>query len=70
MNRQETLETTQWAFTIGVEPDDEEGGYVAHCPDLKGCWSQGETLEETLHNIADAIAGWLATHIEQEQGKV
>ncbi len=53
----------QWTFTVIVEPD-EEGGFVAHCPELKGCWSQGETLEETLHNVADAISGWLSARIE------
>ncbi len=33
----------------------EEGGYVASCPSLPGCHSQGETWEETLANIKDAI---------------
>ena len=52
-----------WSFTVVIEPD-EDGGYVAHCPELRGCWSQGETLDETLHNVADAIAGWLAARVE------
>ncbi|MCZ7624559.1 MAG: HicB family protein [Candidatus Methylomirabilota bacterium] len=33
----------------------EDGQYVAHCPALKSCWSQGKTREEALHNIREAI---------------
>jgi predicted RNase H-like HicB family nuclease len=54
-----------WAFTVVIEPDAEDGGYIVHCPDLKGCWSQGETIDEAMHNIVDAMSGWLATHIER-----
>lgn len=37
-----------------IEPD-ETGGYVASCPSLPGCHSQGETLEEAIANIREAI---------------
>ena len=33
----------------------EDGYFVAHVPSLKGCWSQGKTKEEALHNIREAI---------------
>lgn len=33
----------------------EDGYFVAHIPSLKGCWSQGKTKEEALHNIREAI---------------
>lgn len=33
----------------------EDGYIVAHCPALKGCWSQGRTEEEALKNIREAI---------------
>lgn len=45
-------------FKVILEPA-EEGGYVVHCPALKGCWSQGETVEEALENIKDAIEGYI-----------
>ena len=32
-----------------------DGFIVAHCPSLKGCWSQGKTEEEALKNIREAI---------------
>ena len=38
----------------------EEGGFSAFVPALKGCWSEGETEEEALENIRDAIREFLA----------
>lgn len=37
-----------------------EEGYSVYCPGLPGCWSQGETEEEALANIRDAISEYLA----------
>jgi predicted RNase H-like HicB family nuclease len=37
-----------------------EEGYSVSCPGLPGCWSQGETEEEALENIQDAIKEYLA----------
>jgi predicted RNase H-like HicB family nuclease len=39
---------------IVIEPG-EDGYYVAHCPALKSCWSQGKTREEALKNVREAI---------------
>jgi predicted RNase H-like HicB family nuclease len=39
----------------------EEGGYIISCPTLPGCVSQGETIEEALSMIKDAIAGYIAS---------
>jgi len=33
----------------------DEGGYFAFCPELQGCYTQGDTYEEALENIKDAI---------------
>ncbi|MCL5068947.1 MAG: type II toxin-antitoxin system HicB family antitoxin [Thaumarchaeota archaeon] len=38
---------------------DEDGAYVATCPSLPGCISQGKTRKEALTNIKDAINGYL-----------
>ena len=38
---------------------DEEGIFVAECPSLPGCISQGKTRKEALQNIKDAIKGYL-----------
>lgn len=37
----------------------EDFGYVAHCPAIPGCHSQGKTIEEAIENIKDAIRGCL-----------
>ena len=38
---------------------DEEGVFVAECPSLPGCVSQGKTRSDALKNIKDAIQGYL-----------
>lgn len=40
-------------FTIIVERDAD--GYMAYCPQLQGCYAQGDTYEEVLINIEDVI---------------
>jgi predicted RNase H-like HicB family nuclease len=45
-------------YTVILEPE-EGGGYHAFCPALRGCHSQGDTLEEALANIREAIQAYL-----------
>ncbi|OGQ51597.1 MAG: hypothetical protein A3J24_00910 [Deltaproteobacteria bacterium RIFCSPLOWO2_02_FULL_53_8] len=49
---------------VVITPD-EDGGFVAECPSLPGCISQGETREETIKNITEAIKGYIAA-LEQD----
>ena len=42
-----------YRFAIVVEKD--KDGYFAYCPELQGCFTQGETFEEVIENIKDAI---------------
>lgn len=42
-----------------------EEGYSVSCPALPGCWSQGETEEDALENIKDAIEDYLFVLNEQ-----
>jgi len=44
-----------------------EYGYDAHCPALSGCHSQGDTEEEAMENIKDAISTYL--HMIEEETK-
>jgi predicted RNase H-like HicB family nuclease len=37
----------------------EEGGYWAEVPALPGCITEGDTIEEVMANLKDAIEGWL-----------
>lgn len=41
----------------------EEGGFWAEVSALPGCASQGETMDELIANIREAITGWLAADI-------
>lgn len=41
-------------FKVILEPD-ETGGYVVSCPSLPGCYTEGNTVEEALKNIKEAI---------------
>lgn len=45
-----------------------EEGYSVNCPALPGCWSQGETEEEALDNIRDAIREYLEVVEDLTQG--
>ena len=45
-------------FRVLIEPD-EDGVFVAECPVLPGCVSQGKTRDEAITNIQDAIQGYL-----------
>jgi len=45
---------------------DEEGWYVAECPAIPGCVSQGKTLEEALINIREAVQ--LCLEVRKEKG--
>jgi len=46
-------------YKVKLEKTDE--GYAIWCLGLPGCWSQGQTEEEALENIKDAIQTYLAT---------
>jgi predicted RNase H-like HicB family nuclease len=45
-------------YTVIIEKG-RESGYVAHCPALKGCASQGADKEEVLDNIKEAITAYI-----------
>ena len=43
---------------------DDGGGFAASVPNLPGCMSGGETPEEALRNVGEAIDAWVATALE------
>jgi len=55
------------AYTVVLHPDLDDGGFWVECPALSGCASQGDTVEEALAMIADAIEGHL--EVETERAK-
>ncbi len=53
---------TKYRYTVMVERD-EDGVYVASCPAIQGCYTQGETYDEAIANLTDAIR----LHIESRK---
>lgn len=43
----------------------EEGGYWAEVPGIPGCATQGDTFEELLKNLYEAVEGCLSVDLEQ-----
>ncbi len=52
-------------FKVVLEPQ-EEGGYTVYVPTLPGCVSQGETAEEAMANIKEAIDVYMESLREQK----
>jgi len=57
---------TKYRFPYVIEPD--EGGFFIICPVLKGCATQGDTREEAIENIKDAI--WLCLKCMEDDDEV
>lgn len=57
----------EYSLNIIADPD---GGYVVLFPDLPGCITQGDTLQEALYMAEDARAGWIETEHERSDGDI
>lgn len=57
------------SYPVLVRPlrDDEGGGYLATVPHLPGCMSDGETPEEAITNVRDAILCWFEMAEEMDR---
>jgi len=51
---------------VVIEEDEEVGGFVVSCPSLPGCFSQGDTMEEAVENIKEAIQACLESLAEDK----
>jgi predicted RNase H-like HicB family nuclease len=56
----------KYRYTVVIERD-EDGMYVAYCPALQGCYTQGKTYEEVMRNIKEAIE--LSIEARKEMGE-
>jgi len=50
-------------YKLSVVVEKDKDGYFAYCPELQGCYSQGDTYEELMKNIRDAIKLHIADRI-------
>ena len=51
-------------YPIAIEPGDDKHAYGVVVPDLPGCFSAGDTLDEAMDNAREAIELWLETVID------
>lgn len=51
-------------YRLEIFPDPEEGGYVARYPDLPGCITVGNSMEDAVENAEDAKKEWLTAAVE------
>ena len=51
-------------YPIAIEPGDETHAFGVVVPDLPGCYSAGDTLDEAVDNAREAIEFWLETVID------
>ncbi|HUT73816.1 MAG TPA: type II toxin-antitoxin system HicB family antitoxin [Armatimonadota bacterium] len=51
---------------VAIRPDEIDGGYIAACPEIPGCMSEGLTEQDALENLREAIE--LCLEARKEQG--
>lgn len=56
-------------YNVVLHSDTEDGGYWIECPELPGCASQGDSIEEALEMIKDAIKGHLQVSVSHKRLK-
>ena len=54
-------------YPIAIEPGDEHRAYGVVVPDLPGCFSAGDTLDDAIDNAREAIELWLETVIDDDK---
>jgi predicted RNase H-like HicB family nuclease len=69
MDRVYWVNVSKRRFKVILHPDLEDGGYWVECPELRGCSSQGDSVEEALDMIRDAIKGHLKVQCQPRRGR-
>ena len=49
------------SYKVSIVIEKDEAGYFAYCPELEGCHSQGDSLEDVIANVREAIELYLET---------
>ncbi len=55
------MDRLEYSVVVEPLPAHDGGGFAAVVPDLPGCMSDGETPEEAISNVQDAIRAWIDT---------
>jgi predicted RNase H-like HicB family nuclease len=54
-------------YPIAIEPGDDTHAFGVVVPDLPGCFSAGDTLDETLSNAEEAVVAWIDMMLDHDQ---
>lgn len=54
-------------YPIAIEPGDESTAFSVAVPDLPGCFSAGDTMDEAIANVEEAVNAWIETALDQGQ---
>ena len=54
------------SYKVSVLIEKDEYGYYAFCPELEGCQTQGDSLDEVISNIKEAVELYLETLSQEE----
>jgi predicted RNase H-like HicB family nuclease len=55
------------SYKVSIIIEKDKDGYYAYCPELEGCQTQGDTFEEVIANIKEAIELYLETLSVEER---
>mgnify|MGYP001421715474 FL=1 len=55
---------------ISVVIEKDEFGYYAYCPELVGCQTQGDSLDNALANIKEAVEAYISTLSDEEKREI
>jgi len=55
------------SYKVSIVIEKDENGYYAYTPEIEGCQSQGDSYEEVLENIKEAIELYLETLSDEEK---
>lgn len=59
-------EAGTWKLLINVEPDEVDGGFVAETPDVPGAMAQGDSEQEAVENLGDALAAIVQAKMDEQ----
>ena len=54
-------------YKVSAVIEKDEHGYYAYCPELEGCQTQGDSFEDVMKNIKEAIELYVETLAEEER---
>lgn len=64
MTKTDVAIALQREYRLVIEPDEDEGGYTAYFPELPGCITSADTLEDIVPMAEDAKREWMLTSLE------